>query len=139
MPEWGIYDMAVGKKVISAFSGPADVHSFDLVSHVPASKTIKAKKTPEKEELESLYRNIRDIREGREAAHSIGEVFAVLKEKHTDDWLLSLEIAEQLHAQNNNTLLDAVVAHLEQLKLKRPKVAHLITNGLSLIFEKESV
>lgn len=139
MPEWGIYDMAVGKKVISAFSGPADVHSFDLVSHVPSSKTIKAKKTPEKEELESLYKNIRHIREGREAAHSIDEVFVVLKEKHTDDWLLSVEIAELLHAQNNNILLDAVVAHLEQLKLKRPKVAHLITNGLSLIFEKESV
>ena len=42
-PEWGIYDMAVGKKVISAFSGPADVNSFDLISHVPTSKTIKAK------------------------------------------------------------------------------------------------
>ena len=139
MPEWGIYDMAVGKKVISAFSGPADVQSFDLVSHVPSSKTIKSKKTPEKEELESLYKNIRDIREGREAAQSINEVFAALKEKHADDWLLSVEIAELLHAQNNNALLDEVVAQLEQLKLKRPKVAHLITDGLSLIFEKESV
>ncbi len=139
MPEWGIYDMAVGKKVISAFSGPADVHSFNLVGHVPSSKTIKAKKTPERIELESLYQNVRDLREGRTAALSLSDVFSALQQKHSDDWLLSVEIAELLHAQNNNALLDDVVAHLEELKLKRPKVAHLITDGLSLIFEKESV
>jgi len=139
MPEWGIYDMAVGKKVISAFSGPADVHSFNLVGHVPSSKTIKAKKTPERIELESLYQNVRDLREGRTAALSLSDVFSALQQKHSDDWLLSVEIAELLHAQNNNALLDEVVAHLEKLKLKRPKVAHLIADGLSLIFEKESV
>lgn len=139
MPEWGIYDMAVGKKVISAFSGPADVHSFNLVGHVPSSKTIKAKKTPERIELEALYQNVRDLREGRTAALSLSDVFSALQQKHSDDWLLSVEIAELLHAQNNNALLDEVVAHLEELKLKRPKVAHLITDGLSLIFEKESV
>lgn len=139
MPEWGIYDMAVGKKVISAFSGPADVHSFNLVGHVPSSKTIKAKKTPERIELESLYQNVRDLREGRTAALSLSDVFSALQQKHSGDWLLSVEIAELLHAQNNNALLDEVVAHLEKLKLKRPKVAHLIADGLSLIFEKESV
>ncbi|MFP9100042.1 aromatic amino acid hydroxylase [Flavobacterium sp. RHBU_24] len=138
-PEWGIYDMAVGKKVVSAFSGPADVRSFDLVSHVPSSKTIKAKKTDEREELEGLYKNIRDIREGKETTLSIAEIFAVLKEKHAEDWLLSVEIAELLHKQNNETLLDEVLNHLEDLKKKRPKVAHLITGGLSLIFEKESI
>lgn len=139
MPGWGIYDMAVGKKVISAFSGPADVHSFNLVGHMPSSKTIKAKKTSERIELEALYQNVRDLREGRTAALSLSDVFSALQQKHSDDWLLSVEIAELLHAQNNNALLDEVVAHLEQLKLKRPKVAHLITDGLSLIFEKESV
>src|SRR5690606_30964305 len=64
-PEWGIYDMAVGKKVVSAYSGPADVRSFDLITHVPSSKTIKAKKSPERAELEDLYQNIRNTREGK--------------------------------------------------------------------------
>ena len=27
-PEWGLYDMAVGKEVVSAYAGPADVESF---------------------------------------------------------------------------------------------------------------
>jgi len=138
-PEWGIYDMAVGKKVISAFSGPADVKSFDMVSHVPSSKTIKAKKSAEREELEGLYKNIRHIREGKEASLSIAEIIALLKEKHADDWLLSVEIAELLHKQNDTALLQDVLKHLDEVKEKRHKVAHLITGGLELIFEKESV
>ena len=28
-PSWGVYDMAVGEKVISVFSGPADIIAFD--------------------------------------------------------------------------------------------------------------
>ena len=28
-PEWGIYDMAIGKEVISGYAGPADVNSFE--------------------------------------------------------------------------------------------------------------
>ena len=138
-PEWGIYDMAVGKKVISAFSGPADVKSFDMVSHVPSSKTIKAKKSIEREELEKLYQAIRNIREGKEAALSINDVFAKLTESHSSDWLLSVEIAELLHKQNDTALLQDVLKHLDTVKEKRPKVAHLITGGLELIFEKESV
>jgi len=139
MPEWGIYDMAVGKKVVSAFSGPADVTSFDLVNHVPSSKTIKAVKSAEREALEKLYQNIRNIREGKESNLSIAETFTQLKQEHPNDWLLSVEIAELLHQQNNNDLLQDVIAHLDALKITRPKIAHLIEGGLELIFEKESV
>src|SRR5690606_29437015 len=50
-PEWGTYDMAVGKKIVSAFSGPADINSFDMITHIPSTKTIKSKKTEEREAL----------------------------------------------------------------------------------------
>jgi phenylalanine-4-hydroxylase len=56
----GRYDMAVGKKVTSAFSGPADVNSFDLISHLPSSKTIKAKHSAERDDLEILYQTVRN-------------------------------------------------------------------------------
>jgi len=135
-PEWGIYDMAVGKKVTSAFSGPADVNSFDLITHVPSSKTIKAKKSPEREELESLYLNIRNIREGKGQTLSIAETFARVKEKHSNDWLLAIEMVELLH-QSKDSLLAEVMMYLDALKKKRPAVAHLIDGGLELIFEKE--
>ncbi len=135
-PEWGIYDMAIGKKVISAFSGPADVNSFDMVNHVPSSHTIKAKKSPEREELESLYQNIRNIREGKPATWSLEQTFETLQKNHPKDWLLAVEIIELTHKSNNIILEEKVVAHLEALKTSRPEVAKLISNGLELIFDK---
>ncbi|HRB70757.1 MAG TPA: aromatic amino acid hydroxylase [Flavobacterium sp.] len=137
-PEWGIYDMAVGKKITSAFSGPADVRSFDLITHVPSSQTIKAQKTPERLKLETLYQNIRDIREGKTTGNP-DAIFETLQNEHPKDWLLSVEIAELAHKNNDHALESKVLAHLEQLKTTRPEVALLISNGLELIFENESV
>ena len=137
-PDWGIYDMAVGKEVISAFSGPADVNSFDMINHVPSSKTIKQKKTEEREELENLYQNIRNIRENKEAEITLKEAFAAVSSGHPNDWLLSVEIAELAYKNHNNDLMDKVVNHLESVKRRRPEIAHLIVNGLDLIFEKVS-
>lgn len=138
-PEWGIYDMAVGKKVISAFSGPADIRSFDLISHVPSSHTIKAKKSTEREELESLYLNIRNIREGKTSFMTIEKTFETLKENHPKDWLLAVEIAELLDKNHQTDFLQKVIIYLEKQKQNRPEVAHLISGGLELIFENESV
>lgn len=137
-PEWGIYDMAVGKEIISAFSGPADVNSFDMISHVPSSKTIKQKKSAEREELENLYKNVRLIREGKNAEITLKEAFAAVSGNHPNDWLLSVEIAEIAHNEHNNDLTDKVLNHLENVKHHRPEVSHLIKNGIDLIFEKIS-
>lgn len=135
-PEWGIYDMVVGKKVISAFSGAADVNSFDMITHVPSSKTIKAKKSPEREELEGLYLNIRNLREGKQAVLSAEKTFEIVKNNHPKDWLLPLEIAELCDKINNNELLNQVLIHLEKVKQARPEIAHLISGGLELFMEK---
>ncbi len=135
-PEWGIYDMAVGKKVISAFSGPADVNSFDMINHVPSSQTIKQKKSAERAELEKLYANVRTIREKNSAAITLKEAFAAVTSGHPNDWLLSVEIAELAQKEGNSDLVNKVLNHLENVKTNRPEIAHLITNGLELIFEK---
>ena len=133
-PEWGIYDMAVGKDVISAFSGPADVNSFDMINHVPSSQTIKQKKSIEREELEYLYKNVRNIRENKAAEITLKEAFGAVSSNHPNDWLLSVEILEIAHKENNSDLVEKVQNHLEKLKIKRPEVAHLINNGIELIF-----
>jgi phenylalanine-4-hydroxylase len=138
-PEWGIYDMAIGKKVVSAFSGPADVNSFDMITHVPSSHTIKSKKSQAREELEQLYQEVRTLREGQSINRSLAQIFEIVKNNHTNDWLLCVEIAELLQKNNQQELIPQVVNHLVQLKQNRPTVAHLITGGLELIFEKEKV
>lgn len=137
-PEWGIYDMAVGKDVISAYSGPADVNSFDMISHVPSSKTIKQQKSATREELERLYQNVRHIREGKTAEITLKEAFGALTSNHPTDWLLAVEIAEIAHKENNNELVDKVLNYLKSIKTRKPEVGKLIKNGLDLIFEKIS-
>ena len=138
-PEWGIYDMAVGKKVISAFSGPADVNSFDMINHVPSSQTIKQKKSTEREELEKLYLSVRNIREGKPTTTTLKEIFASVSAGHPNDWLLSVEIAELAKKEGNSDLVDKVINHLEKVKSNRPEIVHLVNNGLELIFEKANV
>ena len=137
-PEWGIYDMAVGKKITSAFSGPADVSSFDMINHVPSSHTIKQKKSSKREELENLYLNIRKLREGKPAEITLKEAFGAVTANHENDWLLSVEIAELAKKENHSDLIDKVLNHLEKVKTKRPEIAHLIDGGLDLIFEKQT-
>lgn len=138
-PEWGIYDMAVGKKVTSAFSGPADVNSFDMITHVPSTTTIKPKFSAERLELENLYKNIRNYRENNSSEITLKEAFAAVSSNHPKDWLLSVEIAELAEKEHNSELVEKVLNHLEKVKIERPEVAHLITDGLQLIFEKEKV
>ncbi|PKB15873.1 aromatic amino acid hydroxylase [Flavobacterium sp. 5] len=136
-PEWGNYDMAVGKKLVSAFSGPADVSSFDLILHVPSSKTIKAKQTAERDDLEILYQTVRNIRESNDTSTSLEPIFTKLQEEHPNDWLLSIELIELLNTRNETVLMQQVILHLENLKKQRPEIKKLISNGLELIFENE--
>jgi phenylalanine-4-hydroxylase len=136
-PEWGNYDMAVGKKLVSAFSGPADVNSFDLISHVPSSKTIKAKQTAERDDLEVLYQTVRSIRESNDTTTSLEPIFEKLQNNHPNDWLLSVELIELLNTRNETNLMQQVLLHLDNLKKQRPEIGKLISNGLELIFENE--
>lgn len=62
----------------------------------------------------------------------IRHVFESLKEKHTTDWLLPMEIYE-LAIKKDLNFSEEVLKHLLHLKLKGPKVAHLIDGGLALL------
>lgn len=134
-PEWGIYDMAVGKEIISAYSGPADINSFDRITHVPSTKTIKQKKTPEKESLEKIYQEVREIREANLPTERLHIIFDELENKFPTDWLLAVEIAELAQQHHDKTLEDKALQHLDILKNNRKEIAHLITNGLQIIYK----
>lgn len=134
-PEWGKFDMAIGKEVISAFAGPADIHSFDLITHKPSSTTIKSKKTHEREELESLYKSVRNIREGENAKFSLDAALEITKKQHPKDWLLTVEIYE-LVSENDPELAEAALKHLHEVKERRPEIAHLIDDGIDMVTHK---
>ncbi|MFH6772309.1 aromatic amino acid hydroxylase [Gaetbulibacter aestuarii] len=138
-PEWGTYDMAVGKEVVSAFAGPADVNSFDLITHKVSSQTIKPKKSPERIELENLYQQVRDYREGKNKTISRTKVLEQLINKFPKDWLLSIELYELAFEAQETHLCEQILDHLEAVKQERPQIGHLIDDGLSIIKEKVKV
>lgn len=138
-PEWGVFDMAVGKKVIAAFSGPADINSFDLITHVPSSQTIKPQKSDKRNALEQLYAQVRDLRHKKEPLINLTQVFEQVTLNHPEDWLLSIEILELAILQKNQSLENKVISYLEDLIEKRPEVAHLIKGGMDLLLKKELI
>lgn len=132
-PEWGVYDMAVGKKAVSCFSGAADVNSFDTVTHVPSSTTIKAAFSEERKTLENMYAEVRAIRESKKEYEALAGIFDALKNNYNNDWLLAVELAELAKLSNNDSLYTEIESYLVELKAKRKEVAHLISGGLELL------
>jgi len=132
-PEWGIYDMVVGKKVISAFSGPADPSSFKNSHSLSSEKTPKISYSKPEVQLHRLYQRVRDIREANKPSlKDLPRILKELKEYHANDWLLPLEIYELIHNSEMIDFKSSVLAHLDNLKTT-PQKAKLITDGLSLL------
>ncbi|WP_203257780.1 aromatic amino acid hydroxylase [Hyunsoonleella ulvae] len=138
-PEWGIYDMAVGKEVVSAFSGPADFDSFNLITHVPSSQTIHLKKSKERLQLEELYQQVRDYREGINTTISRTKVLETLIENHPNDWLLPVELYELTQVDNETGLAKRILHHLETVKQRKPELGHLIDDGLGIISTEKTL
>jgi len=136
-PEWGIYDMAIGMEIVSAYNGPADPTSFDMITHIPSEQTIKVELSQEEANLEKLYRNVRDHREGTNSHQSLREVFDTLQNDHPKDWLLTLELYES--SADDLLLGSKILEYLNKQKIENPQVKHLIENGINLIETKESV
>ena len=125
-PEMGDFDMAVGKEIVSAFTGAADYNSFPITQKPSETKTIKVTISESKKTLNKLYVSVREIRENDGSKESLQKTFELLKRDFPTDWLLPLEIYEL-------TKDEAVLEYLKQLKVTRPEVAHLIEGGVELI------
>lgn len=132
-PKWGVYDMAVGKDIVSAFSGPADYTSFNLTTHVPSTQTIHVKKSKERIALEALYQQVRDYREGKNNTISRTKVLEELIENHPNDWLLPVELYELAQLDNETKLAKKILIHLEKIKQNKPEFGRLIDDGLDII------
>jgi len=131
-PEWGIYDMAVGKDVVSAFADAADINSFEDKSEVSKTKTRKIKYSEKEKELYALYEEVRTIRATTEASEEkITSLFHRLKKDFSDDWLLSLELYE-VALQYDFLIQKEIHTYLLVLQ-KNEKNSKLIENGLNLL------
>ena len=138
-PDWGIYDMAVGKDILSAFSGPADYSSFDMVTHVTTTQTTPPKKSKTRIALEALYQQVRDYRSGKNNTISRTKVLEELIENHPNDWLLTVELYELAQLDNETELAKKILKHLESIKQNKPEFGRLIDDGLHIVSSQTNV
>jgi len=132
-PEWGVYDMAVGEKIISVFAGPADSNAFNLKYPAPIEKTHHIKYTDEMLQLQEFYSKVRSFRENGGNRSALEDVWQSLKVRFPDDWLLPLEIAELLSQKDDrNQLVDEIITVLRNLPNKDMEMQSLIEEGLQL-------
>jgi len=134
-PSWGTYDMAVGEKIVSVFSGAADKDAFDQPSRVSKTRTIKVTYTDQMLELHQLYQKVRRCRESHYEYSVLPAVWKELKTKHPDDWLLPVEILEFLEKEKLYPELGQEVKEaLEKLSVEEKEYSKLIHDGLNLIY-----
>ncbi|MCD8411661.1 aromatic amino acid hydroxylase [Tenacibaculum finnmarkense] len=134
-PSWGVYDMAIGKELVSAYSGPADVDSFGDIGKVSETKTHKIQYSVADNTLYQMYADVRKYREEDTITENIIErILKVLKNEYPKDWLLVLELYE-LAFKNDFSIKISLKKYLESLKSNKGYKG-LIENGLYLLSEK---
>jgi phenylalanine-4-hydroxylase len=137
-PDWGVYDMAVGVEVVSAFAGPADVASFGDVGKVSETKTHKIQYSESDKKLYSLYDKVRGMREsGTISEKDVEEIFNEVNTSFKNDWLLPLELLE-LATLNNFSIKETLRDYLEKMKSNKSYTT-LIENGLLLLENYQEV
>ena len=134
-PSWGVYDMAIGKNISSAFAGPADSNSFEDIYTISDTKTAKINYTDTEKHLHQLYETVKNQRINKTIDFDVlAVVFNDVKSNYPSEWLILLELYELVY-NKDLSLMNMVYEQL--LKLKQNKhFTKLIADGLDLIIKK---
>ncbi len=133
-PEWGMYDMAVGERIVSVFNGAADKDAFEEITYLSEAETHKVDYDEQTKRLHQLYQKVRNIRESAEDLGALASVFEELKTNYRTDWLCALQILEILHHTDANKALQREVQIFLEVKASRdPELTKLINDGIHVI------
>lgn len=127
----GIYHLAVGKEVISTFSGPADYNSFNMEVHELSSSTKTKEKSISQLERERLYQSLRDIRNDKMPKGQLKGIFEKAQHNFPNEWLLYLELFE-LARIHHPALASRVQTALQHILQQDQAAGKLIEAGLLL-------
>ena len=133
-PEWGMYDMAVGEKIVSVFNGAADKEAYEEITHISEKHTEKVLYDKTTQKLHDIYNTVRIIRENDHGHEQLPEIFDTLRNSYRHDWLCVLEILEILHYTGTYPQLEQEVRlYLEEKSSTEPDHTKLINDGLHVI------
>jgi phenylalanine-4-hydroxylase len=133
-PSWGVYDMAVGEKIISVYSGAADKDAFEEIVPKAKSETFHPEYTAQQKRYQDLFRQVRLCRETSKEFERLKDIWKELNQDFRDDWLCTMEILEILVQRNLfQDIARDLRIYLELKASNEPELNKLIQNGLYLI------
>jgi phenylalanine-4-hydroxylase len=133
-PSWGVYDMAVGEKIVSVYSGAADKDAFEEIPQKAKSETFHPEYTEHQKRYHDLFRQVRLCRETQNDFNRLTEIWKALKEDFRDDWLCAMEILEILELGSIfKDLAREIRIYLEMKASNEPELKKIIQNGFYLI------
>lgn len=132
-PSWGTYDMAVGHRVVSVYSGCADLEAFEGVSVITNHPVAEIKFSDEEKKLFDAYSALRVLRESKKMdGDKLNSIYEYVAKMHVNDWLIRLEILELIHAEKKyQELSQKIRQDLETLKKTSENLNLLITMGVA--------
>lgn len=134
LPEWGIYDMAIGEKIVSVFNGAADKDAYEELVFVSKAETRKASYDDQTQQLHQIYKQVRSIRENAIGYEDLPILFNELKTKYRTDWLSALEILEIVyHNKLDADFEKELRIYLEMKAATEADHSKLINDGLHII------
>lgn len=132
-PSWGTYDMAVGHRIASVYSGCADLAAFEGVSVITSHPVTEIKYSDEEKKLFDAYAALRILRENKKMdGDKLNSIYEYASKTHPQDWLIRLEILELIHAEKKyQDLAQKIRRDLEALKKASENLNLLIAMGVS--------
>ena len=131
LPEDGIYDMIVGKDIVSAFAGAADSNSFPNLYAESTTLTIKPTKNKAVIKLEKYYGLVRNYRKEKKIdTELLKKLFKEVTTLFPKEWLLFIEIIE---LSNDVKLNQLIKNYFDKLISIHPELESLISDGIKLI------
>ncbi|MFA6947296.1 MAG: phenylalanine 4-monooxygenase, partial [Pedobacter sp.] len=138
-PSWGIYDLAVGEKVVSVYCGAADKDAFEEIAPKARTATFHPEYDEAATRYQQLFSQVRSCRETQSGFERLTGIWEELKQNFRDDWLCAMEILEILEPEKIYSLIARDIRiYLELKASNEPELNKLIYNGLYLINKVQS-
>jgi phenylalanine-4-hydroxylase len=134
------FQLSVGQKVDSVFSGAADKIGFHDIAKIPTEHTFKVVVDKALKRLQELYADVREIRNGKKEIEKLFQIFSIVRKNYPNDWLLSLEIYEiSIKTNRTNDFTLEIYNWLQDVSERNPQFHTLIQNGLKVIDNNSSI
>ncbi|MBN2236785.1 MAG: hypothetical protein JW729_04450, partial [Bacteroidales bacterium] len=115
-PEWGVYDLAIGDQLDSAYNGTIKKSQF-TDSEIILPKTSRESNfiSPR---LNQIYKTLRSWREQKSSLPNLENLIEEIKKEDAEDWLIIYELIELANELKDQKNLHLLQRYLDTIKDK---------------------